>query len=741
MSVIVPTLIWLSVNFVMGFAAWSVGRRLFRQEGFAMDVLHTIVLSWACIVGAATLLGMLGLLSAYVIMAVVSTVTAAIIVCLHASKRTDRRLTSSVSVESGSQKSGMIQRDRGSHWYAVAWCVMVAFWLGRVVAGGLLRFPSDWDSLMYHIPLIDHWLQEGTLYVPACPRWYFPGNNELLGLWVVAPFSGDFLIGLTNLPSVVLLAAAAFALMEQLGVSRLLSHWAAFAVVTVSPVVRQLVDAENDVAVAALFLTCLCYSFRYLEDERFANLALASVTLGLLAGVKYYAAGYAAIGGLTLLLATLAYRGPKAASKVAIASLAGGLLFSGYWYVRNAVVAGTPLYPQGFTEQTSLFTQLRPKVWNTSLLSCGRSEVWPLALKAVWTKGGLVQVLAVLFLPFSLACLVTTGVRFRSQKATAPVGILRFALAAMILETGMLLAVTPNVVETRPGTFNSINYGYIPVRFGLCFLSISVAGFVIAIQEVSRWIAQRASRIMVYNPEMEAAPTAPDLHFCPYPSVILWVPIVGVLVGMILIQVVWWYAAQTTSWTILQSELTEGFVISGDLFIVGALVVLYIKLVPKLTKLVPILSVLGIGMLVSLAACLEKHWHEHYASFYDRNSRGSLISEIATLDPATNHICACDYRYYPFFGSRRQFRVCRPIWAPSYASFRDYLRAYDVNLLVVPSEDVFPGHYASIKRWVEAHPTAFAEIAPQSQKSPKRFYLFRVNQLALTDKTNAPAGN
>jgi hypothetical protein len=83
----------------------------------------------------------------------------------------------------------------------VGWLLVLSFWAARVLLEGLPNFPRDFDSLMYHIPLIDHWLQAGSLYAPDCPLWYNASNNELLRLRIVAPFSGDFLVALNNVPA------------------------------------------------------------------------------------------------------------------------------------------------------------------------------------------------------------------------------------------------------------------------------------------------------------------------------------------------------------------------------------------------------------------------------------------------------------------------------------------------------------------------------------------------------------
>jgi hypothetical protein len=112
-------------------------------------------------------------------------------------------------------------------WGGTCWRWFWAFAAGafaHVVAHGLLCFPDDFDNLMYHLPLIDHWLQRGSLCAPDGANWFLPANNELLGVWLAAPFSGDFLVGLNNVPAVVLWAAALFELCRQLGLPAAWAH-------------------------------------------------------------------------------------------------------------------------------------------------------------------------------------------------------------------------------------------------------------------------------------------------------------------------------------------------------------------------------------------------------------------------------------------------------------------------------------------------------------------------------------
>ncbi len=185
----------------------------------------------------------------------------------------------------------------------------------RVGGVALLNFPSDWDTLMYHLPLVDQWLRAGSLYAPDDPVWYNAANVELVGLWCVGPFSGDFLTGLTNLPALVLFAGAAVELGGELGLGRRLSHVAGLAVVSNWVVFRQSPDAKNDMAVAALFLATLLFGMRYLRLSQRGALVYAACAFGLLCGVKYYAVGYA--GGRTARVGGGGQRGPSVPSRLA----------------------------------------------------------------------------------------------------------------------------------------------------------------------------------------------------------------------------------------------------------------------------------------------------------------------------------------------------------------------------------------------------------------------------------------
>jgi hypothetical protein len=305
--------IWLAVNAGLGLGAWRLSRRLFPSDSMMMVIVHSLVICYACITGAALALGATRLLSGFGLLLTVAALAMGMIYwTLSPKSNTSARHNVSALAE------GFRRTDQAEWYWLGVWGVLVAAWGTQTVHNGLLKFPSDWDSLMYHIPLIDQWLHVRSLYAPDAYLWSNPGGDELMGLWVVAPFSGDFLIGLTNFPAAVLLGVGTVGLASALALNRSLCHAAGLVVVANRVIPRQLLDAENDVMVAAFFVTCLCYGVRYAASLRFADVAFGSMCLGLLAGIKFYAFGYAGILWIVIVVFVSLARGRRPAVTLAL---------------------------------------------------------------------------------------------------------------------------------------------------------------------------------------------------------------------------------------------------------------------------------------------------------------------------------------------------------------------------------------------------------------------------------------
>jgi len=139
------------------------------------------------------------------------------------------RTTETAPMAATSAQSHAVRRHFGNL-RARFWLCFGSMLLSRAIVNGVCEFPSDWDSLMYHDPMIDDWRQHGSLYAPDSAWWWSPGVNELVGLLVAASFSGDYFVPLANLVFVAIWIMAPRSALRSLGAKAWWPDAAAFAV-------------------------------------------------------------------------------------------------------------------------------------------------------------------------------------------------------------------------------------------------------------------------------------------------------------------------------------------------------------------------------------------------------------------------------------------------------------------------------------------------------------------------------
>jgi hypothetical protein len=531
----------------------------------------------------------------------------------------------------------------------------LAIWAGHVFTRGLLVFPNHWDSLAYHIPLVNRWLQTGSLYTPDFSYWSQPGNNELLELWAVAPFSGDFLVNLGNFPVAVLLLYGTLGLARELGLSPLFSRLTALAVAFTHVTLGQLITSENDLAVAALTVAALATGLRCTRRCSPGDEVGWAASLGLLAGVKFYALGYAGVVGTVIALQTLRCRGLSAALRISGIGLLGILLLSGYWYARNTLATGSPLYPLGASPHNNDVEQFYPNIWKSTFLGNGHPEVPWLTLLAVGRIAGPCHLLALSVFPAAAGWLWFVG------RHTLPLGQREVGRAFVwaAIGAGAVWLVTPFAVECVPGTLNQLRFERTPVRYGLTFLSLAIVAVAAAAEPAAN---KRTWRVLI-----------------------------GGLLGTLL-------AAQFGLTLVnpkrgLTDEVMRGLqvqVVDSTLF---ALIVLLASCAVILGRQIAqrwITYALAASIAVAAGiggAALSFTWHKGFEEHYTRMFEDGVFAFLARSDlPDGAKVCVLDERSYPFFGSRRQFRVSVPLLLADAAGLRRFLDDHGIEVVVVRAE-------------------------------------------------------
>jgi hypothetical protein len=231
-----------------------------------------------------------------------------------------------------------------------------------VLLTGLLLFAGLWivtairfypprgiDDVTYHLPEIYQSLQDHRLVLlPVALRGHFayPLNGELLFLWVTL---FTHAIRWVDAPQAVLWLfafAAVFSLARRFALPPRGAFLAA-ALFTLMPV--SLLQAPSnyvDVISSAWLLSAMVALLHYEEAGSRVGLALAGLATGLLAGTKASTLPLAAL--LVAFAAVVIWRGRRDGRRRAAQLglfIAPMLTTCGYWYLRNWIVLGNPVYP------------------------------------------------------------------------------------------------------------------------------------------------------------------------------------------------------------------------------------------------------------------------------------------------------------------------------------------------------------------------------------------------------------
>ena len=217
-----------------------------------------------------------------------------------------------------------------------------------------IRLPVlDYDGFSYHLVTVDAWLQSGLIGRTPQRFWSdgYPANGELLTLWLMAFTGTDDLATLTGLISVPLAIVSTIGLARVLGAGR---PWAVMAglLLAVTPALVVLttttyVDIPTVAYLAAGWYFGLSALVAPDGPRRNALLALAGVACGLGMGTK--ATLLLPLGVVVaVLLVDVLRRSPRLgrplvqnAALVAVPAL----LLGAYWYVKNIIVFGNPIWP------------------------------------------------------------------------------------------------------------------------------------------------------------------------------------------------------------------------------------------------------------------------------------------------------------------------------------------------------------------------------------------------------------
>ncbi|MDG3005741.1 glycosyltransferase family 39 protein [Paludisphaera mucosa] len=323
--------------FVLLGAWWGATYGLRQPRGTAR-MLAAALLGWAWITLGMQLLGTIGLLTIGNLMG--WSLLAAGLGLGIALRRRERPF----DPPSGPEATGC------EGWLAVA----LALWTTLVLGMPSLLLPVKVvsDGPIYHLYFAARWWKAGRLFLVASPfgesaATYFPANGDLWFAWLMTTWGGDRLARVGQAPFLLMACLASYGCSRELGAGRTASLVATSLFATGGPLILFTFEPNVDTIFVAGYLTAAYFFLRYsLERDGWPALLLGGLAAGEALGTK--SVGNLFVPPLVLVAAwAVARRNRELKATVAgVATMFAGVAIpSAFWYARNAILTGNPLYP------------------------------------------------------------------------------------------------------------------------------------------------------------------------------------------------------------------------------------------------------------------------------------------------------------------------------------------------------------------------------------------------------------
>ncbi|GEM_PF-1004528 len=387
------TAAYIIINLIL-FSSWYI--LLFRKKrliGFADRVIGAFVLYLAQITATEMLLGIVfRQLFAIPLFLLNISMSLTVLVLALPPRRSDSFaagnsigsfLRSVLSeIRSGtSMAAGIIRNDRilllisGLSGLTVAWIVFT----------GYLFPPYAWDALWYHLPIAGYIMQDGAIREVSNHSFInqfiniFPKNMELFFIWNIIFLQNDAIVDLSQLPFAITGALAVYSIAVKLGVRARYAVYSSLLFFFTPVIILQSTTNYVDVAVSALFIIAVNFLVHgnparltastvlgrgtELSGQKKIQTVLAGLATGILLGTKGSGPLFVIILSAAVLIRDMRGYRPvsgeglrgtcrtirKSFNIYAVRFLLPVLFLGAYWYVKNWVLYGNPVYPMEIT--------------------------------------------------------------------------------------------------------------------------------------------------------------------------------------------------------------------------------------------------------------------------------------------------------------------------------------------------------------------------------------------------------
>ncbi len=246
-------------------------------------------------------------------------------------------------------------------------------------------FPSyTWDSLWYHLPIVGYIMQSGAIQEVPNHSFIdqfiniFPKNIELFFLWNIIFLENDLITDLSQLFFTIAGVFTIFSIAVKLKINERFAIYASLLFFFTPIIILQSSTNYVDIAVSVLFLiavnflmddiscgdifqirTCKTDEKKKYLQKRNVTMILAGLTAGILLGSKGSGPLFIAILSVAVIIQHAIKQVTSSETKnfnlkkIIMEStkfyfflfFIPALLMGGYWYIKNWIIYGNPVYP------------------------------------------------------------------------------------------------------------------------------------------------------------------------------------------------------------------------------------------------------------------------------------------------------------------------------------------------------------------------------------------------------------
>ncbi len=203
---------------------------------------------------------------------------------------------------------------------------------------GIISIPVEGDSLAYHIPIARD-IISGRILNPTFYLGFYPSVGEII---LAAFIFLTIPLNLYNIAALITLSFGIFFLGKYFRLSRESSLLLSISITSSHVFLRWLHSQVIDIWFAVFFVGSLIAFERLKKHAK--SFFYVGLFIGLLIGTKYSGPLFACVIIVSYLRSLII----NCTLKNLIAFLIPVMVLGGFWYVRNVITIGNPIYPQPF---------------------------------------------------------------------------------------------------------------------------------------------------------------------------------------------------------------------------------------------------------------------------------------------------------------------------------------------------------------------------------------------------------